>query len=182
MIFNSTIESSNGLLEVIKTLGDNIVGCELGVCEGTNLCQILEHCDNISSMYAIDPYLAYMDWCGAISEQRINECKNIAMDNLTKITQSIKVKFLEMPSNEAVLKIGDSELDFIFIDGDHSYERASEDFLNFYPKVKSGGLFSGHDYSLVGVNRAILEFLETNEYDRSLLKLVSNDAWYIIKK
>jgi len=182
MIFNSTIESSNGLLEVIKTLGYNIIGCELGVCEGTNLCQILEHCDNISNMYAIDPYLAYMDWCGAISEQRINECKDTAMNNLTKITQASKVTFLEMISNEAVSKIADDELDFVFIDGDHSYERASEDMLNFYPKVKSGGMFSGHDYSLVGVNRALGEFLQANSYDMSDLKLVSNDAWYLIKR
>jgi len=182
MIFNNTTESSNGLLDVIKSLGDNIIGCELGVFQGTNLCQILEHCDNISTMYAIDPYLAYMDWCGAISEQLINECKSIAMNNLTKITQSSKVNFLEMLSNEAVCKIADDELDFVFIDGDHSYERASEDILNFYPKVKSGGMFSGHDYSLVGVNRALGEFLQSNSYDVSDLKLVSNDAWYIIKR
>jgi hypothetical protein len=182
MEFNDNTCSSNGLLETIKSLGENIVGCELGVAAGTNLCQILENCDNISKMYAIDPYVSYMDWCGLCTEDRINEVKRDVLLNLSKITQSSKVSFLEMKSNDAVSIITDGELDFIFIDGDHSYERSSEDFINFYPKVKSGGMFSGHDYSLVGVNKSLMEFLERHEYDISSLKLVSNDSWYIIKR
>ena len=182
MKFNDEKCSGYGLLETIKSLKGNIVGCELGVSEGFNLCQILEHCDNVTSMYAIDPYMPYMDWCGEISQYRIDESKKLAMSNLASVSQSEKVNFLEMTSSEAVLKMSDNELDFVFIDGDHSYERASEDMMNFYPKVKSGGMFSGHDYSLSGVNRALCEFMQKHSYDASDLKLVSNDAWYIIKR
>lgn len=41
--------------------------------------------------------------------------------------------------------IGDEKLDFLFIDGDHSYEGAKQDY-DFYSKfVKKGGLIALHD-------------------------------------
>jgi len=183
MIFNDTSSSSNGILEIIKTLGNNIVGCEVGVWRGYNLCQILENCENINKMYAIDEYKAYMDWDGEVTEEMIEYSKSLANYHLSLLPEeSKKVNFLEMKSDKAVTHINDNELDFIFIDGDHSYEFAYKDFCNFYSKVRSNGLFAGHDYSLQGVNKALLQFLKENNYSINDLKLVSNDAWYIIKK
>lgn len=182
MRFNNINYASNGLLDKIKQLGDNIVGCEVGVWKAENLCQILESCSNISKMYAIDQYKPYQDWCGYIDESWINGIKQKAQENLKSIEQSTKVLFLELSSVDAVENISDGGLDFIFIDGDHSYEKAYEDFCNYYPKVKSGGLFSGHDYSLDGVNKALRQFLSENGYEFDSLNLVTNDSWYLIKK
>lgn len=36
-------------------------------------------------------------------------------------------------------------LDFLFIDGDHSYEGVKEDFQNYFPYVKPGGMVAFHD-------------------------------------
>jgi hypothetical protein len=182
MKFDNLSSSSNGLLQYIAKLGDGVVGCELGVSRAYNLCQILEYCSNIAKMYAIDPYLPYQDWWGFVSESSIQNDKHEALNNLNSIEQSNKVEFLEMTSTEASSKIEDSSLDFIFIDGDHSYERAYEDFCNYYPKVKSGGLFAGHDYSLTGVNQALRQFLPENGYEFGQLMLISNDAWFMYKK
>jgi len=46
-------------------------------------------------------------------------------------------------------------IDMVFIDADHSYEGVHNDILKWLPKVKSGGIISGHDYGLnpAGVNR-----------------------------
>ena len=38
-----------------------------------------------------------------------------------------------------------SRVDFLFIDGDHSYEGVRKDFLNFAPLVRPGGLIAFHD-------------------------------------
>ena len=67
----------------------------------------------------------------------------------------------------------------IFIDGDHSYEGALKDIANYYPKVKSGGIFAGHDYYWPGVNRAIGDFL-TKDYDK--INVLQYDVWYVEKK
>ena len=58
----------------------------------------------------------------------------------------------------------DGELDFVFIDGEHSYEAARLDIEAWWPKVRSGGLLMGHDYDrqrFPGVCRAVDELGES---------------------
>jgi predicted O-methyltransferase YrrM len=40
----------------------------------------------------------------------------------------------------------DNSLDFVFIDGDHSYEACKADILAWLPKMKNGSILAGHDY------------------------------------
>lgn len=40
----------------------------------------------------------------------------------------------------------DNSIDFIYIDGNHSYESLKKDFELFLPKLKKGGIIAGHDY------------------------------------
>jgi len=42
-------------------------------------------------------------------------------------------------------KLGKESLDFIFIDGDHSYEGVKRDYYNYLPFVKEGGFIAMHD-------------------------------------
>jgi predicted O-methyltransferase YrrM len=50
------------------------------------------------------------------------------------------------------------ELDFVYIDGDHSYEAVKKDIQMMYYRVKHGGLVAGHDFNHQGVSRAVTEF------------------------
>lgn len=56
-------------------------------------------------------------------------------------------------------QFADHSLDFVFIDGDHSYESVRDDISAWLPKVKSGGLLAGHDYNLAPVRKAVVERL-----------------------
>lgn len=47
--------------------------------------------------------------------------------------------------------------DLLFIDGDHSYEGAKQDFDLYFPIVKEGGLVVFHDYSFPTVRKVIQE-------------------------
>jgi len=40
----------------------------------------------------------------------------------------------------------DGTLDFVYIDADHLYESAMKDLVAWWPKIKLGGILSGHDY------------------------------------
>lgn len=57
-------------------------------------------------------------------------------------------------------KIKDSIADLIFIDADHSYESVKKDIEKYSPKLKIGGLLTGHDIDYPGVNRAVTEVIK----------------------
>jgi cephalosporin hydroxylase len=42
-------------------------------------------------------------------------------------------------------RLDGAEIDFLFIDGDHSYEGVKTDFITYSPLVKKGGLIALHD-------------------------------------
>lgn len=189
MKFNKDYIASAELNEFIKKLGQNLKGCEIGVCHGENLCHMLESCENIESMIAVDPYISYQDYGGYVDEDKLQgpsfvklkELPTIVKQNLDSIGMFHKVNFKQVTSDEAALTIEDESLDFVFIDGNHSYLQVKKDLDNYYEKVKKGGIFSGHDFSLTDVNKAILEFLDEKNISSSDLKLLKNDSWFLFK-
>lgn len=64
-----------------------------------------------------------------------------------------------MTTDEAVPLFEDSSLDAVFIDADHTYEAVKRDIANWMPKVRKGGILSGHDYihTWPGVIQAVNE-------------------------
>ena len=86
---------------------------------------------------------------------------------------------IKATSVEAASSSG-APFDFIFIDGDHSYERCYEDLNLWYDRIRPGGLFSGHDFSLPGVNKALLQF-RTERNIKGFFKVIPNDVWFWIK-
>jgi len=49
-------------------------------------------------------------------------------------------------------------VDFVFIDGDHSYEEVKADIQHWLPRTKLGGIIAGHDYDMHSVRQAVNEF------------------------
>lgn len=68
----------------------------------------------------------------------------------------IKIK---MSSENFSNVIADKSVDFIYIDGDHSYNGVNTDIIKWRNKVKNGGYIGGHDYveDRVDLIRAIKE-------------------------
>ena len=52
-----------------------------------------------------------------------------------------------MYSEQAADQVMDESLDFVFIDAQHDYHSVINDIGLWAPKVKPGGLISGHDYN-----------------------------------
>ena len=49
-------------------------------------------------------------------------------------------------SVEAARRVTDGSQDFVFIDGEHTYEEVRRDIMSWWPKVRIGGILCGHDY------------------------------------
>ena len=53
----------------------------------------------------------------------------------------------------------DQSLDFIFIDAAHDYDSVKKDITAWFPKIKTGGVIAGHDYTWCDdVKRAVNEY------------------------
>jgi hypothetical protein len=62
-----------------------------------------------------------------------------------------------MPSTEAaayLVKAGmTGKLDFVYLDADHAHASVKADLAAWFPLVKSGGVFAGHDWVANGWHR-----------------------------
>ncbi len=106
---------------------------------------------------------------------------------LSKYGNASNVKMVKMRSDEAAKLYEDGYFDWIYIDADHTYEAVLDDIKNWLPKLKKGGIISGHDfdpdpsdsnYSLYGVEKAVKEFFGDN------FKLTNESnykSWYVLK-
>lgn len=63
-------------------------------------------------------------------------------------------------------------VDIVFIDADHSYNGCKNDIIYYKPKVKEGGILSGHDIDFPGVNQAVNEMI--GDFD-----VGPNNVWFI---
>jgi len=86
-----------------------------------------------------------------------------------------KYKAVRSDSVSAAANYADESLDFVFIDAAHDYDSVKADILAWFPKVKSGGIFSGHDYNHPPVKQAVHEML-TNVSDSG------SGAWVMMKQ
>lgn len=57
-----------------------------------------------------------------------------------------RAKFLFLPAALAAKKIPPGSVDFVFVDGDHSFDAVAHDITTYLPKLKPDGVMCGHDY------------------------------------
>lgn len=57
-----------------------------------------------------------------------------------------RAEHIRKMSVDAAAMFKDEQLDFVFIDGNHSYDAVMSDLNAWYPKVHKGGIVAGHDY------------------------------------
>jgi predicted O-methyltransferase YrrM len=172
--------SAPGLCDlVINLVGKEktIVGLEIGVASGWTMNHFLENLPNLN-LTGIDPYVGYMDGHIEITQEMLDAQYLAAQDNISDFAP--RGKILKGYSQDFVNLFENESLDYIFIDGDHSYEGALSDCELFFPKIKNGGIFAGHDWSLNGVRQAVIEFKD--RHGSPEIKFVREDVWYWIKK
>ena len=75
----------------------------------------------------------------------------------------------------------DESLDVVFIDAMHTYEGCKGDIAAYFPKVKKGGIISGHDYADAhpGVIKAVDEFFKEKKLK---VQRKSKTVWFVTKK
>ena len=121
------------------------VGAEIGVYKG----EFTERfCQAGLKMYAVDSWMAFP---GQGRTQQVQErqdflyghaCRTLAPYGISPEDGTI----IRKTSMDAVGDFADGSLDFVYIDGDHSFRHIAADICEWERKVRPGGVVSGHDY------------------------------------
>ena len=186
--FNTKHPDGQSLVHVINLmLGDELIGAELGVGKAQTLCTLLQNCPNIKLLYGVDsykPYAEYLDskngkpiYC--VGEKEIEFIKLTAHHNIKFSGYSEKVKMIEEDSSYVSQHTQEESLDFVFLDTCMTYEQQVQDLNDWYSKVKVGGLFSGHDWNSLDVQKATLEFRKINNITQKMSCF--DNTWMWIK-
>jgi hypothetical protein len=116
------------------TNSDEII-VEIGVLNGHTTKFILENTK--AHVYGIDPIIP-----DSMDNSLIGD-ENKIKDLVSKYSNFTFIK----DYSYNVIKNWDKKIDYIFIYGDHTYEAVKQDFEQWYPHVKVGGVISIHDSS-----------------------------------
>ena len=164
--------SGYGLINLLKDKGP-IKGLEIGCAEGTTSKFLLKELPDLF-LWSIDPYENYTDWNG----NNLDQMNTKFVDTMNRMKPyGERFRLLKKYSDDCVGDFENEFLDFVFIDGLHTYEQVKKDCENFYSKVKSGGLFSGHDYNNVKeVQTAVKEF--AIKQGLKTINSTDYDVWY----
>jgi predicted O-methyltransferase YrrM len=104
----------------------------------------------VKKLHCVDPWEPYPE----IQEQFIVECERRFDNFIKKVNNVVKHK---TTSSSAAITFDDNSLDFVYIDGYHTYEAVREDIQSWRPKIKSGGKIGGHDYHHPAIVKAVEE-------------------------
>ena len=124
-----------------------IVGAEIGVYKGefTEIFCLA----GVKMIYAIDPWKAYWptktDFVTQKRQDFLCEHSHRTLDKYPNCT------IVKKESMEALADFEDESLDFVYIDGNHSFKTVAEDICEWSRKVRKGGVVSGHDYTSIPI-------------------------------
>jgi hypothetical protein len=159
-----------------KEIG-KIIGVELGVYEGKHSSLMLSrhkqlylHCVDMWDLWATRK----TDYPGDLDSgvrkrmedtEKSTEVYYSAMDLLKQY--KLRVNVIKENTVIAANNFKNESIDFVYIDGDHTYDGCLKDIEAWYPKLKTTGIMAGHDYMRMrddrGVYRAVNHFAKLND-------------------
>jgi hypothetical protein len=148
---------------VPKIINDNgyKTGIEIGVAFGGHAEAIFQN-TSIEILVCVDPWeFTGAEFEGLKNKYDYDEWAFYVRQRLLDLSINCLVE--RTTSDEFAKYAHNNFFDFVFIDGDHSYEQVKKDIQNYLPKIKSGGMLIGHDYGhadYMGVKQAVDEFIQ----------------------
>ncbi len=150
---------------LVEFLPKGAVAAEIGVAEGRFAALMLEKCTP-SKLHLIDPWRGYETGgndgargqflAAAVAERAGGAAAPVIhtsaeddrkfQDVQDRFRGDARVQFHRTFSYRAAPTLPDKHFDYVYLDGDHSYEYVLRDLLDYAAKIKDDGLILGHDY------------------------------------
>ena len=130
------------------------VAVEIGSYCGKSACYLGYACKkNNSKLFSIDHHHGseeqqygeeYFDEdIYDFDEKRVNTLP-LFLENISKFNLTAHIEPI-IDTSENASKLLQSDIDFVFIDGSHTFESARNDFACWSPKIREGGILAIHD-------------------------------------
>lgn len=149
-----------GLLELINYINlhrptKNMTMIEIGCYAGESTVIFSDHFKNVITIDPLQP--SYHEGDSA-SESNFLE---VYQSFLTRTFDRKNIQLIRLKSDDAI-NIIENKVDFVYIDGVHTYEQVKKDIINYRTLINDGGFIGGHDYvdGWKDVVRAIHEVYE----------------------
>jgi len=151
-----------------------VKGVELGVNYGNNAKSILKQL-KIKKLYLIDIWDKTYDY----NYVKINKLDTIFEYVKKRFKKNTNVRIIKEFSHKAVHLFNNNSLDFIYIDGNHSYNFVYKDIDLWYPKIKVNGISAGHDiFNIPDVLNALKDWTKKD----NIKYTIRPPDWFIIKE
>ena len=145
---NLTLDKRDNLPQLIDQLGLKF-GVEVGVSVGEFSHHLLKN-SHLDILYGVDAWST--DEIETRSALKKVDKKQSKFDEHYEIAQKTlgifggRSKLIRALSWEGAKQFADGCLDFIYIDASHRFSGVALDLINWWPKLRVGGIFAGHDY------------------------------------
>lgn len=160
--------------DALNHFNDGAVFVEIGNWLGRStvmMGQLIKRSGKNIKLYAIDNGLGCSE---AHIQQQIQDAggniSRFLRQNLQQHGVADVVTSIVSDSVRSTRLFKDGEVDFVFIDGDHAFRSVRRDVAAWWPKVKEGGVISGHDYEKLPVRVAVDTFF--------MKKSIPVNKWY----
>ena len=120
---------------------------EIGVARCALAKEVLQNTD-LEYYAAVDPWKVYSGrGAGTLARLKQEQWETWFQNALELGKEHSNLHIFRMESVQAAEQFKNGFFDMIFIDADHSYEAVRSDIFAWMPKIKKGGIISGHDYN-----------------------------------
>ena len=155
------------------------IGAEIGVAFGGHI-EALLNISTVRKMYGIDPYLRLASkYTMKLSQLELNALYVYVLKRLSQFGD--RYEHVRKRSVDAADNIP-GQLDFVYVDANHSYKSVLMDLRTWVPVVREGGIIGGHDYAhpgLSGVKQAVDSFFEQLDWP---VHVEDAYVWWVEKK
>jgi predicted O-methyltransferase YrrM len=157
-----TFDEKRSIYNIIKSLKGSPVCVEIGSYFGASSCFISSALTSKGVLYCIDTWgnhaMVYSE--NDLKDELLVEKDTYEIFKKNTLEYKEKIRELRGWSTEVVVdfKKLEKKIDFIFIDGDHSYDGVKKDWNAYFPFFRKGSIVAFHDTGWAeGVNKLIRE-------------------------
>jgi len=164
--------------------------CEVGSFQGRSACYFAEYIKESrknNKLICVDLWPTREE---LITKADLGAGQSVEKDHIRDLPKSILEVFCDhmdsagvrdyiypvrQDSSKAASIFPDEYFSMVFIDAGHGYDMVMKDLVAWYPKVKKGGIFAGHDYHSPEVSKAVRDFFGYQVEDRG-------GSFYMVKE